>query len=216
MAAVIIFAVSLWNFLLQNSIRSYPVKGIDVSHHQGRIDWKQISGVDFVFIKATEGKDFVDPRFFENWEGARLKGIPRGAYHFFRFGTDGGEQAKHFLATVKNESGLMRPVVDVEFAGNRSRKPSVEEFQQELQVYMEMIREEWGDEPIVYTDRQFLNTYLKWFPIKTLWIRETAMIPPGKLKWQYWQYSDRGRIEGISGNVDLNIFRGVRDELIRP
>src|ERR1700759_1840135 len=78
------------------SERRYPYQGIDVSHHQGHIAWAKLprQGVDFAYIKATEGSDHVDRRFKANWHAAHRAGIHRGAYHFFRLGGSGRAQAR--------------------------------------------------------------------------------------------------------------------------
>ncbi len=115
--------------------RTYPVRGIDVSHHQGPIDWRAVaeSGVHFAYIKATEGCDFQDADFFAHWNGAGRAGIARGAYHFFTFGTPGKEQAANFAAVVPVEPHSLPPAVDLEISGyNRSYQQSPEAFQREL------------------------------------------------------------------------------------
>lgn len=101
----------------------YRIHGIDVSHHQGRIDWKEVAamnihGIDisFCFIKASEGISFTDNRFEQNWRSAKKAGIPRGAFHYFTAGIDGGQQARKFLNTVTLEKGDLVPVVDIEEA----------------------------------------------------------------------------------------------------
>ena len=80
----------------------YPVRGIDVSHHQGPIDWQRVAADDVAFavIKATEGGDHVDDAFATNLREARAAGLAVGAYHFFTFCRPGGDQA--LAATVEN------------------------------------------------------------------------------------------------------------------
>ena len=84
------------------SDRDFPSQGIDVSHHQGPIEWPLLprQGVDFAYIKATEGGDFRDSAFAANWAGARAAGIARGAYHFFTLCRSGADQAANFIAAV--------------------------------------------------------------------------------------------------------------------
>ena len=121
----------------------FPVRGIDVSHHQGPIDWDAVgaSGVAFAFIKASEGRDHLDPRFEENWNAAGAAGISRGAYHFFTFCTPGREQAAHFLEAAPPGSGELPPVADVEFTGNCTSWTDLEAVRNELEVFLELVEE---------------------------------------------------------------------------
>lgn len=104
----------------------YPVRGIDVSRHQGDIDWKRVAAddVSFAIIKATEGGDWVDPKFSENFREARAAGLKVGAYHFYRFNRTGAEQAQNFIKTVPRNRDMLPPVIDIEFSGNKSDRPS--------------------------------------------------------------------------------------------
>ena len=90
--------------------------GIDVSHHQGTIDWNKVkaAGVQFVFLKATEGETFVDKRYAINRAGAKAVGIPCGAYHFFRPKASLTAQIDNFVKTVaKLQPGDLPPVLDI-------------------------------------------------------------------------------------------------------
>ena len=81
----------------------FPVQGIDVSHHQGVVDWERVASnraIRFVYIKASEGGDFRDASFTENWNGARRGGLVAGAYHYFTFCRSGRDQAANFLAAT--------------------------------------------------------------------------------------------------------------------
>lgn len=101
------------------STAAYPVRGVDVSAYQGQIDWETLAdqGLSFAFIKATEGSSFEDPRFRENWTGARSAGLRVGAYHFFSFDSPGASQAQNFIGAVQGFEGMLPPVVDVELYG---------------------------------------------------------------------------------------------------
>jgi lysozyme len=92
------------------SLHNYPIQGIDISHHQGDVDWKAIStlpNVRFAIMKATEGGDFKDSKFAQNWHRAGNAGIVRGAYHFFSFCRPGKDQARNVRATVPREPGTL-------------------------------------------------------------------------------------------------------------
>jgi lysozyme len=120
----VIFIIGLgiceyYGFIWHNSIFTmrYDVKGLDVSHHQGKIDWEKVkeeNKYEFVFMKATEGKDYIDDQFAYNWGEARKQKILTGAYHFFSMHSSGVEQANHFKRIVPVQSNSLPPVIDVE------------------------------------------------------------------------------------------------------
>ena len=191
----------------------YPLRGIDVSHHKGSIDWEKVASddVSFAFIKATEGDDFVDSSFISNWNSAREQKIPVGAYHFYSLRFEGAMQAQNFIKTVPIASGSLPPVVDLEYGGNSKQRPPREDFQKELRSYLEMISEHYGKTPILYTTYDFYHDYLEGaFNEYPLWIRDLFKTPKDTLPWQFWQYKNRGHIDGIEGYVDLNVFRGLQ------
>ena len=103
----------------------YPVHGIDVSHYQGEIDWAAMKqqGMDFAYIKATEGSAHEDECFDKNWEQAKAAGMLRGAYHFFSFESEGKKQAEHFIKKVGDLKGSLIPVIDVEYYGKYVKTP---------------------------------------------------------------------------------------------
>ncbi len=184
------------------SSATYPIRGLDVSHHQGRIDWSRVADVDFVYVKATEGGDHRDTRFAENFAGARRAGLPRGAYHFFTFCRPGRAQADNFTAVVPTDAEL--PVaVDLEFGGNCARRPSWVELRDELRAFVGAIEAHYGEPPVLYVTEELLEQY----PVDTLglpiWIRSIYTEP--KRTWSLWQYHCRARVDGIEGPVDLNV-----------
>lgn len=205
-----------WLRLNYPSREQYPFAGVDVSHHRGDIDWAaaRSDGVAFAYIKATEGGDFVDPRFHENWEKARAAGLVVGAYHFFTFCRDGASQARHFLATVPRAVDSLPPAVDLEFTGNCSRAPVWSDLSRELHAFLELVRAAYGREPVLYMTREFFDAYLRdapdQFRSSPLWVRDVFRSPrwlAGR-SWTVWQYANRGRVRGIAGPVDLNVFQG--------
>ncbi len=104
----------------------FPLRGIDVSHHQGTIDWPEVAEDDvaFAFIKVSEGGDHRDTQFVRNIAEATKVGIPVGAYHFFTFCRPGADQANNFIDAVAGRRLALPPVMDLEFTGNCSRRPS--------------------------------------------------------------------------------------------
>lgn len=193
----------------------YPVRGIDVSGHQGVIQWNRVphNSVDFVYIKATEGKDFRDARFTENWRGSAQAGLRHGAYHFFTMKSTGLQQAAHFTSVVPKDPEALPPVVDVEQWGNPPARPKAEEFQRQLSDFLGVVRSYYGREPVIYTANDFREHFLRDYPIRRLWISSFVTMPkvPAHVGWQFWQFSERGRVPGISGFVDQNVFHGDRE-----
>lgn len=219
--ATLLLAAILTLHLSPNKIPAalYPIKGIDVSHHQSSIDWDKVKGqeIDFAFIKATEGSGYVDEDFLENWKGAEESGILAGAYHFFSYDSPGASQADLYIRTVGKLSGHLRPVADVEFYGDKEGNPPPRDMvQRELADYLMALEEEYSVKPILYTTYKVYKLYIKdCFDEYPLWIRN-VYYPPFDKDWEFWQYSDQGRLEGIGGGesyVDLNVFRGNEEAL---
>jgi lysozyme len=196
----------------------YPVKGIDVSHHNGTIAWRAVAGdgVQFAYIKATEGADFQDNQFAANCREAAAAGIACGAYHYFRLGTPGLAQARNFLRTVPRDSLPLPPAVDLETWGNASARPGVGEFQSQLGVFLAELREAEGTEPVLYASSDFIHAYLEGLPLKRLWYRAVVGTPhlDGFENWTFWQFTERAKVEGVSGFVDMDVFRGSSRELL--
>lgn len=191
----------------------YPIQGIDISHHQGRIDWqalKQEGKVQFVFMKATEGGDFKDTKFQYNWVAAKKVGIRRGAYHFYSFCKSGAEQAANFIASVPVDKQALPPVVDLEFLGSCKKRPPIQEAIKEIQTFLDLLEQQYGKRPILYTTYAFYAIYLEGeLTNYDLWIRDTQKEPLLENRaWTFWQFSNRGARKGIQGNVDLNVFYG--------
>jgi lysozyme len=188
---------------------AYPIRGIDVSHHQREIVWRLIDGarIQFAYIKATEGADFKDAKFSENWAGAGNAGLRRGAYHFFTLGTGGAQQANNFIATVPKDEMALPPAIDLEVSGyNRGRTQAVSDFQRELTIFTKMVAKHYGKTPVIYTAKDFQRQFLRGYRVDRLWIREVVFWP--SRGWTLWQFSPRARLRGVSGAVDLNAFNG--------
>jgi lysozyme len=189
-----------------------PARGIDVSHYQGRIDWRAVEadGIGFAYMKATEGGSFVDPAFARNWAAAGETRIVRGAYHRFRARRDGVAQASHFLSVVSLRDGDLPPVLDVEATDGVSDARLV----REVRAWLAEVERRTGKRPIVYTKpgfrRAHLGTALDDYP---LWIAEYGVDSPSVDPWHFWQHSERGRVAGITHEVDLDHFNGSHAEL---
>ncbi len=203
----------LRTFFVAPSAARFPVRGVDVSHHQGDIDWQKVraSGQTFAFIKATEGADFRDTRFTYNWQSARAEGLLTGAYHFFTFCSPGLAQAENFLAVAPRDRPALPLSVDVEFTGNCVGWESVGDIQRELLSFVEHVRAQAGHAPLLYTTSEVRAELVpaSLHP-ERYWLRSLWGQPSGSIDWQFWQYSDTGRVSGITGAVDLNVFIGPR------
>lgn len=209
-----------WIWFNNPAQKKYPMRGIDISHHQGEIEWEKVAdeNVTFVFIKATEGDDFKDSRFQNNYQAARRSGLVTGAYHFYSLRFPGAIQARNFIDSVPGDPADLPPVVDLEFGGNSKIRPSQEDFIKELEEYIRIIKEYYGTEPILYITYDFYETYLEGLEGQInrcpVWIRDIFSKPslPENRPWHFWQYSSRGHIEGITGFVDLNVFKGTEED----
>lgn len=201
---------------LEVTLLRYRVLGIDVSHHQGEIDWPRVSksGVAFAYIKATEGGDWLDKRFNENWERAKAAGIARGAYHFFRSCKSGVEQARNFIARVPKDPDALPPVVDAE--DRQPCKPPLKFLDQprELKAFLDTLEAYYGCRPLVYTTPKYHRKHLKGkLQGERFWLRSMGIPPYYRWReWIIWQYADDGSLEGIAKPVDLNLFRGSPED----
>jgi lysozyme len=193
------------------------VLGIDVSHHQGSIDWKAVkkSGIGFAFIKATEGGTVVDSMYAGNWLAMKEAGIVRGAYHFFRAAQDPGRQARNFLKVVMLEPGDLPPVLDLEIDDHIPKGAVIDR----ALAWLEAVEGELKRRPLIYTGPAFMNGLrTEKFGGYPLWIAnygvQTPKIPFGWKEWSFWQYSETGSVKGIKGSVDCNRFNGDRKALV--
>ncbi|MER9213212.1 lysozyme [Mesorhizobium sp. M0663] len=187
----------------------YPVRGIDVCHHQRQIDWRRVAADDVAFavIKATEGGDHVDDAFAANLRAARAAGLAVGAYHFFTFCRPGADQARNFISVVPHDQPLLPPVVDIEFGGNCPQRPTPEQLSAELSAFLGPVEAAFGKTAILYVTDEAAQAYAGQLASRPRWLRSLAL-RPGHDNWIYWQYHNRGRVDGISGDVDLNVLQG--------
>lgn len=193
------------------------IKGADVSAYQGEIDWDILSkNLDFVFVKATEGSSYTDDYFKANFSGAMSEGLLTGAYHFFSYDSSGRSQAEHFISTVGYHSGMLPPVIDVEFYGKYYKDPKpAEDVKAELTEMISALEEYYGVKPIIYCTAKAKRLYGEIFGDCPLWIRN-VYFSPVKNDWLFWQYSDTEELDGYSGDekyIDMNVFNGDYEKL---
>lgn len=199
----------LWFPHYRPDLRAGERYGVDVSHHQGDIDWARVAADDisFAYIKATEGRDHLDRRFVENWEGAQAAGIERGAYHFFTLCSPGRAQAEHFLEVVPDDEAALPPAVDLELAGNCATRPSPATVGRELEEFLAVVESATGQPTVLYVGDDFEGEY----PVRRrldrpLWHRRILWRADVD-GWLIWQFTGRGRVDGIPGGVDVNVMR---------
>lgn len=198
--------------------KGYSVYGIDVSRHQGEIDWGRLSNenpkeapITFAYMKATEGSSHKDAQFDKNWEKSREHGFMRGAYHYFSTKSTGLAQASMFIKTVNALDGDLPPVVDVE-----EKPQDITLFIQELKIFISKIHDHYGVKPIIYTYKKYKQRFLtdRFFDSYPTWIAHYYVDSLTVDKnWTFWQCSDRGRLPGIDRKVDINIFNGELHQL---
>lgn len=186
----------------------FPVRGFDISAHNGYANLKAAAdaGYQFVFIKASEGSDFRDENFVLNYNKARHAGLKTGAYHFFRFDKDGIEQANNFLKVIGPRPLDLGLVIDVEESGNAKGVP-MDTIKARLQLMVEYLNMR-GHRVMFYSNRAGYEKYLlEDFEGMPLWICQFTD-NSRNTDWTFWQYDHHGRIPGIRGDVDLNVYNG--------
>lgn len=201
--------------------KGYTVHGIDISKHQGVIDWKRVNKmkengiqISFTFIKATEGITRQDDKYEINWKQSGQNDILRGAYHFYYPSRDANKQADNFIKVVKLSKGDLPPVVDIEYSNGKSAK----KISDDLMVFIKRLEKQYGVKPILYTNTNFYNTFLIGkFDEYPLWIAgyfdHERFYNEFTTPWILWQHSEKGKVDGIRGNVDFNVFKGSREKL---
>lgn len=222
-----VFSTLIWNgtILLNNPSHSrYPVRGVDVSRYQGQIDWELLASNDisFAYIKATEGSSYVDSCFSYNYEEARQTSLRVGAYHFFSYDSEGQTQAAHYIDVVEKTDDMLPPMIDLEFYGDKEQNPpEQDQVRQELTVMLDRLEEYYGMKPIIYATEKSYKLYLAdAFQEYDIWIRNVITSPrlSDRREWTFWQYTDRGKLEGYQGDekyIDMNIFHGSREDFLK-
>lgn len=196
-------------------LKNFEVHGVDVSHYQSRISWDTVAqqSIHFAFVKATEGEFFVDSLFCHNWSEIRRVGMKRGAYHFFRPTLSPEYQFNNFAKMVDLHTGDMPPVLDVEVIDEASKVELITKVRTWL--YLAEIR--YRIKPILYSNQKFYNRYLAGhFDDYPIWIARYSNQTPSlayERSWHFWQYGNRGRIRGVDGFVDFNVFGGSLADL---
>lgn len=183
-------------------------KGIDVSRYQKKIDWQRVKAakVEFVYVKATEGATYTDPYFKQNIAGARNVGIPVGVYHFFRMTSNAQAQFNHFKKVVGNRKMDLIPMIDIEVNDGCSKS----QIQKRLDALIALFKKEYGCLPMIYSSQEFYNKYLApRYNRYHLYLGRYGGSRPvidGTGSYTIWQYTRRGKIDGIATDVDVCRF----------
>lgn len=201
-----------WIQINHPSPTRFPHRGIDISHHQGRIDWSRVSKhhLDFVVAKATEGVDHQDRLFSEHVRGALSTGHQVGAYHFYRMCREGLPQARNFLRSIQGKELAMGAALDLEYGGNCQALGSREHVLAQIGAFLDTVGRVTGKPVLIYATADFYDDWLQGgFAGNPIWIRDIWKEPrlENDRQWTVWQYSARGRLDGIEGFVDLNAMR---------
>jgi len=198
------------NYPTRYSAQAYPIWGLDMSHHNGEVDWDRISATkpNFVFIKATEGVTLKDKKYIENWESLKKHKIIRGAYHFFSYSTDGKLQALNYISQVKLINYDLPPVLDAEYI---AKMPKAEKVTKEIKKWLTEIEKHYKVKPIIYCPLTFYKQYLDGkiadYP---LWICDYIDLPDEN--WTFWQHTDKFIVSEIEGTFDRNVFNGNKEK----
>lgn len=195
----------------KDSDRKQRVIGIDVSHYQGTIDWDKVIAhpdTKFVYLKATAGETYTDPKYHQNIASIQDTKLLTGAYHFFEPNDEGDAQAKNFLSTVRYSDHSLPPVLDIEIT--KSVDPAT--IRKRARKFLEIVQQTTGCKPIIYTYKDYWITNLgSEFSDYHLWLADYATspsLPENVENWLLWQFTQSGTNPGIRGHVDLSHFNG--------
>ncbi|MFD0319140.1 lysozyme [Streptomyces flavalbus] len=207
------------------------VQGIDVSHWQGAVNWTSVrnAGIQFAWIKATEGTSYEDDRFNTNYTNAYYAGVIRGAYHFARPNlSSGAVQANYFASNGgawSRDDRTLPGVLDIEHNpyGAMCYGLSTTQMRSWINDFYNAYKSRTSRDVVIYTTASWWNTCTgNWTGMSSkspLWVAHwtsasSPTIPSGFPYWTVWQYTSTGSVSGVSGNVDRNKFNGTRDRLL--
>ncbi|NLN97753.1 MAG: glycoside hydrolase family 25 [Eubacteriaceae bacterium] len=201
------------------------VKGVDLSAYQGDVDFQQLEeqNIHFVYIKATEGTHMEDIRFLDNWENVKKTSMAYGAYHFMDFEVGGRVQADYYIDRVPRSEKALPPVIDIELYGEYLEKPmEAKKVKKNIKEMIERLTSYYEKSPIIYTNYQTYDLYLKNdFKDSRIWIADYNSQEPGLSgghKWVFWQYTDRGLLNGYEGSerfIDMNAYNGEMSDFVK-
>lgn len=187
------------------------VHGIDLSHYQGNVFWEAVGDntkMAYVYLKATEGGDNIDDKYSENIDLAHKYGLKVGSYHFYRPKTEQAKQLQNFMAQCRPGDQDLLPMIDIETKSGLSD----EAFCDSLFKFLNLVEKAYKQKPLLYTFANFYDRYLlgKIHDYKIMIAQYTQREPILKddIDIVMWQYTAKGRINGINGYVDKSRFMG--------
>ena len=189
--------------------------------HLGTLSKKRVSGtvdypVSFCYIKSTEAVSIRNPFYLNDYLQARRRGIPVGAYHFFSTKRTGAAQASYFISSTVFRQGDLPPVLDIEpSAGQIAQMGGADALFCNVRSWLQAVERRTGVKPILYVNQKFVNNYLSKAPdLKRdyhVWIARYGEFKPD-VKLAIWQLCPDGRVQGIRGEVDINVFNGYKSQ----
>ena len=172
--------------------------------------------VSFAYVKATEGRTLLNNYYYSDYLAARQQGIRVGSYHFFSTLSSGYMQANFFLKKARFQKGDLPPVLDVEPTDAQIHAMGgAEVLFKQVRIWMSMVFKHTGHRPILYISQSFANRYMPLAPDLgdnyLVWIARYGEYKPN-FKLAYWQLSPDGKVRGIHGDVDINVFNGYSNQ----
>ena len=220
-SVAIVVGIAFWGYFAvrnrQINVNNFFVGGqtlgVDVSSYQEDVDFAKLKeqGVEFAYIKATEGSSHVDSSFKDKWSAALDAELLVGAYHYFSYGSSGVTQAENFISTIGDLEGRLIPAVDMELTVEEVyNPPEKDDVAKGLKAFLAVVEEKYGVKPLIYAQKDYFDKYLaEDFAEYPRWVRSVfypVWVDAGD-EWLVWQYNDRGTLEGYSGEkyIDLDI-----------
>lgn len=205
------------NIQLLKTHSALPV-GIDISHYQRDIVWKDVTTVydsfpiSFVVVRATMGVNGKDKKFQENWEAIKHNKKVRGAYHYYRPDEYSGDQAQNYIKSVSLGIGDLPPILDIE---DLSNVQTIDRLKTGLQNWLNIVEAHYGVRPIIYSGNHYFDNYLaNHFSSYPVWVANyNHHINKPQKEWRFWQFTEKGFVRGINGAVDVNLFNGTMEQL---
>lgn len=203
----------------QSQLSGYSLFGLDVSEYQNTINWETVtqnSSISFVFIRSTAGKNKLDKKYNFNWQEAHKVGLTCGAYHYYRPNENSLKQANNFIKHVTLKPGDLPPILDIE---KYSTVQSTSSLKNGVLKFLTAIESHYGVTPIIYTYKDFYNQQIAndsrfdKYPVWLAWYNISEN--PGSVtkQWIFWQFTDRGSVDGIETAVDINVFYGKQKKI---
>lgn len=190
--------------------------GVDVSEHQGAIDWAAVTnaGAEFAILRlgyrgSTVGDLYIDEHFYENLQGAKENGLAVGVYFFSQAKdeAEAREEAEFVISTLAEQELELPIFYDWEFIGGRIESERAIPMTQCAEAFCQTVLSR-GYEAGVYFNQTYGKEYLDLFALKdyTLWLAEYDTTPDYEYHFDCLQYTDSGTLDGIDGTVDLDIY----------